>query len=164
MRRTFVEETKGELTEAEAIRRAQGGDAAAFEYLYSSRSRHVYNLCLRMVRNTNDAEDLNQQIFLQVFRKIATFRGDSSFSTWLHRSRGLLMVYNSFSSPVLDTAGLFRMCYFPDSTRGGCPHESSEVRNVRLKINGTQPTDPGTTEDLQGSGKSEELPLSFRRD
>ena len=85
MTRTFVEETKGELTEAEAIRRAQGGDAAAFEYLYSSHSRHAYNLCLRMVRNTHDAEDLTQQIFLQVFRKIATFRGDSSFSTWLHR-------------------------------------------------------------------------------
>jgi RNA polymerase sigma-70 factor (ECF subfamily) len=85
MTRTLVEETKGELTEAEAIRRAQGGDAAAFEYLYSSHSRHVYNLCLRMVRNTHDAEDLTQQIFLQVFRKIATFRGDSSFSTWLHR-------------------------------------------------------------------------------
>ena len=75
MRRTFVEETKGELTEAEAIRRAQGGDAAAFEYLYSSRSRHVYNLCLRMVRNTNDAEDLNQQIFLQVFRKMLPSTG-----------------------------------------------------------------------------------------
>ena len=85
MTRTLVEETKGELTEAEAIRRAQGGDAAAFEYLYSSHSRHAYNLCLRMVRNTHDAEDLTQQIFLQVFRKIATFRGDSSFSTWLHR-------------------------------------------------------------------------------
>ena len=107
MRRRFAEETKGELTEAEAIRRVQSGDAAAFEYLYTSHSRHVYNLCLRMVWNTDDAEDLTQQIFLQVFRKIATFRGDSSFSLQL------------FSSPVLDTVGLFRMCYFAIRQEGG---------------------------------------------
>ena len=77
---TFTEETQ-----PEAIRRAQEGDAAAFEYLYKSNSKRVYSLCLRMLRNTSDAEDLTQQIFLGVFRKIGTFRGDACFSTWLHR-------------------------------------------------------------------------------
>lgn len=72
-------------TEAEAIRRAQGGDAAAFEFLYQLHSRRVYALCLRMVGNPADAEDLMQEAFLQLFRKIATFRGESAFSTWLHR-------------------------------------------------------------------------------
>jgi len=48
-------------------------------------SRRVYSLCLRMVRNTAEAEDLTQEAFLQLFRKIQTFRGDSAFSTWLHR-------------------------------------------------------------------------------
>lgn len=72
-------------TEAEAIRRAQAGDAAAFEYLYRLHGRRVYALCLRMVGNPADAEDLMQEAFLQLFRKIATFRGESAFSTWLHR-------------------------------------------------------------------------------
>jgi RNA polymerase sigma-70 factor (ECF subfamily) len=75
----------GELTEAEAIRRAQQGDAAAFERIYRLHSRRVYALCLRMVGNTAEAEDLTQEAFLQLFRKIGTFRGESAFSTWLHR-------------------------------------------------------------------------------
>lgn len=75
----------GELTEAEAIRRAQQGDAGAFERIYRLHSRRVYALCLRMVGNTAEAEDLTQEAFLQLFRKIGTFRGESAFSTWLHR-------------------------------------------------------------------------------
>jgi RNA polymerase sigma factor (sigma-70 family) len=75
----------GEMAEPEAIRLAQQGDAAAFERLYQLHSRRVYSLCLRMVGNTAEAEDLTQEAFLQLFRKIATFRGESAFSTWLHR-------------------------------------------------------------------------------
>lgn len=72
-------------TETEAIRRAQAGDSTAFEFLYQLHSRRVYALCLRMVGNPADAEDLMQEAFLQLFRKIGTFRGESAFSTWLHR-------------------------------------------------------------------------------
>jgi RNA polymerase sigma-70 factor (ECF subfamily) len=78
-------ETPGELPESEAIRLAQAGNAAAFERLYRLHNRRVYSLCLRMVGNTAEAEDLTQEAFLQLFRKIATFRGESAFSTWLHR-------------------------------------------------------------------------------
>src|SRR5258706_15858571 len=74
-----------ERSEGEAIARARHGDAGAFEYLYKAHCRHVYSVCLRMIRNPAEAEDLTQQTFLQVFRKIGTFRGDSEFSTWLHR-------------------------------------------------------------------------------
>jgi RNA polymerase sigma-70 factor, ECF subfamily len=73
------------LTESEAIRLAQAGNAAAFEFLYQLHGRRVYALCLRMVGNPADAEDLMQEAFLQLFRKIGTFRGESAFSTWLHR-------------------------------------------------------------------------------
>jgi RNA polymerase sigma-70 factor (ECF subfamily) len=73
------------MTEAEAIRLAQQGDAGAFERIYRLHSRRVYALCLRMVGNTAEAEDLTQDAFLQLFRKIGTFRGESAFSTWLHR-------------------------------------------------------------------------------
>jgi RNA polymerase sigma-70 factor, ECF subfamily len=83
--RTRPNESAEKLTEAEAIRRAQLGDANAFERIYQLHSRRVYALCLRMVGNTAEAEDLAQEAFLQLFRKIATFRGESAFSTWLHR-------------------------------------------------------------------------------
>ena len=73
------------LPEAEAIERAKQGDAEAFQVLYDMHRRRVYSLCLRMTTNTAEAEDLTQEAFLQLFRKIATFRGESAFSTWLHR-------------------------------------------------------------------------------
>ena len=71
---------------AEAIRRAQEGDAEAFGRLYRLHSGRVYALCLRMMNgNAAEAEDLTQEAFLQLFRKISTFRAESAFSTWLHR-------------------------------------------------------------------------------
>jgi RNA polymerase sigma-70 factor, ECF subfamily len=73
------------LSEAAAIERAKQGDAEAFEALYNLHKRRVYSLCLRMTANTAAAEDLTQEAFLQLFRKIGTFRGESAFSTWLHR-------------------------------------------------------------------------------
>jgi len=73
------------LSEAEAIERAKQGDAEAFEVLYTLHKRRVYSLCLRMTANTAAAEDLTQEAFLQLYRKIGTFRGESAFSTWLHR-------------------------------------------------------------------------------
>lgn len=69
----------------EAIQLAQQGDAAAFEFIYRLHSRRVYALCLRMVKDPTEAEDLAQEAFMQVFRKIHTFRGESAFSSWLHR-------------------------------------------------------------------------------
>lgn len=73
------------MPEAEAIVRAQQGDGQCFESLYGLHKRRVYSLCLRMTGNTAEAEDLTQEAFLQLYRKIATFRGESAFSTWLHR-------------------------------------------------------------------------------
>lgn len=71
--------------DAEVLARAQAGDHHAFAQLYSLHKRRIYSLCLRMVNNVAEAEDLTQEAFLQLHRKIATFRGDSAFSTWLHR-------------------------------------------------------------------------------
>lgn len=85
MARPRRSEAAGELSEADAIRLAQKGDAVAFERIYRMHGRRVYALCLRMLGNTADAEDLTQEAFLQLFRKIATFRGESAFTTWLHR-------------------------------------------------------------------------------
>ncbi len=75
----------GGITEQEAIELAKQGDAESFEALYLLHKRRVYSLCLRMTGNTASAEDLTQEAFLQLYRKIGTFRGESAFSTWLHR-------------------------------------------------------------------------------
>jgi RNA polymerase sigma-70 factor, ECF subfamily len=74
-----------EFNEAQAIEKAKQGDAEAFQALYDRHRRRVYSLCLRMTANTAEAEDLTQEAFLQLYRKIGTFRGESAFSTWLHR-------------------------------------------------------------------------------
>ena len=74
-----------EMAESEMIHRAKRRDAAAFESLYKLHSRRIYALCLRMLGNISEAEDLTQEAFLQLFRKIHLFRGESAFSTWLYR-------------------------------------------------------------------------------
>jgi RNA polymerase sigma-70 factor, ECF subfamily len=66
-------------------RRVAAGDLEAFEELYQRHYRRVHNLCLRMTNNIAEAEDLTQEVFIHLYRKIGSFRGDSAFTTWLHR-------------------------------------------------------------------------------
>lgn len=73
------------LSDEDVVRLAQQGDAVAFEEIYRLHSRRVYALCLRMVEDSAQAEDLTQEVFMQLFRKIGTFRCESAFTTWLHR-------------------------------------------------------------------------------
>ena len=61
------------------------GELPTFEELFKLHHGKVYAVCLRMTGNTAEAEDLSQEVFVQVFRKLGTFRGESAFSTWLHR-------------------------------------------------------------------------------
>ncbi len=72
-------------SDAELVRRAQEGDSDAFASLFHTHKARIYSVCLRMTNNAAEAEDLTQDAFLQVFRKLATFRGDSALSTWLYR-------------------------------------------------------------------------------
>ncbi|MDT7542407.1 MAG: hypothetical protein QOE33_2311 [Acidobacteriota bacterium] len=65
--------------------RSSQGDVFAFEELYARHNRRVYSLCLRMTGNTSEAEDLAQEVFIQLYRKVGSFRGESAFTTWLHR-------------------------------------------------------------------------------
>jgi RNA polymerase sigma-70 factor (ECF subfamily) len=117
------------LTEAEAIHLAQAGNAAAFEFLYQLHRRRVYALCLRMVGSPSDAEDLMQEAFLQLFRKIGTFRGESAFSTWLHRMtvNVVLMRLRKKSLPVASLEELTE----PDEETGG-PRKDVGAPDLRL--------------------------------
>jgi RNA polymerase sigma-70 factor, ECF subfamily len=64
---------------------ASKGNMAAFEEIYQRHHRRVYSICLRMLQNAFEAEDLTQDVFIQLYRKVGSFRGDSAFTTWLHR-------------------------------------------------------------------------------
>jgi RNA polymerase sigma-70 factor (ECF subfamily) len=71
--------------ETELIARAKQGDVDAFCLLVSSHRRSLYSLALRLCGNHHDAEDLSQEVFLNAYRALDRFRGDSSFHTWLRR-------------------------------------------------------------------------------
>jgi len=109
--------SSNEFNEADAIERAKQGDAEAFQALYDRHKRRVYSLCLRMTANTAEAEDLAQEAFLQLYRKIGTFRGESAFSTWLHRLsvNVVLMHLRKKSLPVVS---------LEETTQGGGEEET----------------------------------------
>ena len=71
--------------DAELAARSARGDTEAFAEVYRRHGRRVYGLCLRMVRRHEEAEDLTHEVFLHLHRAIGSFRGESSFTTWLHR-------------------------------------------------------------------------------
>src|SRR6202011_3591106 len=72
-------------TDLELVKGAQEGDPEAFAALFHAQKARIYSICLRMTNNMAQAEDLTQDAFLQVFRKLSTFRGNSTLSTWLYR-------------------------------------------------------------------------------
>ena len=60
-------------------------DREVFHELYQKHHRRVYSTCLGMTQNVSEAEDLTQEVFIHLFRTIGSFRGESAFTTWLHR-------------------------------------------------------------------------------
>jgi len=82
---TVATKTADSFTDLELAAQLAAGDVAAFEQLYELHRRQVYSLCLRMLGNMTDAKDMTPEVFLQVFRKIGTFRGEAAFTTRLYR-------------------------------------------------------------------------------
>jgi RNA polymerase sigma-70 factor, ECF subfamily len=138
------------MTEADAIGLAQSGDASAFEHLYQLHSRRVYALCLRMVGNPADAEDLMQEAFLQLFRKIGTFRGESAFSTWLHRMT-VNVVLMRLRKKSLPAASLEETTE-PDEEAGG-PRKDIGAPDLRLS---------GAVDRVNLERSVEKLPPGYR--
>src|SRR2546423_5841566 len=84
----YLAEPVGDLTQCSdqiLTKRAAAGDMQAFEEVYQRYHRRVYSLCLRMTQNVAEAEDVTQEIFIHLMRKIGSFRGESAFTTWLFR-------------------------------------------------------------------------------
>lgn len=96
--------TKRDGTERTLVQRAQEGDEEAFAALFQSHKRRVFSVCLLMAKDVAEAEDITQEAFLQVFCKLRTFRGESAFSTWLHRvavNTALMKLRRRKSPPML---------------------------------------------------------------
>lgn len=72
------------MSDKNLVMKAKSGDVKAFEALYDKYNGKVYGLALRMTENPDDALDLAQEIFIRVYKSLAFFKGDSSFSTWLY--------------------------------------------------------------------------------
>ena len=140
---------RNKLSEQEAIERAKQGDAAAFELLYDLHKRRVYSLCLRMTGNTAAAEDLTQEAFLQLFRKIGTFRGESAFSTWLHRMavNVVLMQLRKKNLPVVPI----------DETT-----EGEEEGTIRKELGAADVRLAGSIDRLHLQRAVDELPPGYR--
>src|ERR1051325_9476558 len=77
--------TPGRASDFALAQRAARGDMQAFEELFRLHRRLVYGLCLRMTQDVAEAEDVAQEVFVLLFRKIGGFRGEANFTTWLHR-------------------------------------------------------------------------------
>jgi RNA polymerase sigma-70 factor (ECF subfamily) len=140
------------LNEAEAIQRAQAGDPAVFDHLYRLHNQRVYTLCLRMVRDTAEAEDLTQEAFLLLFRKIHTFRGESAFSTWLHRLAVnlVLMRLRKKRLPVVSIEAI------PDPEDGSAPPRTLELGASDLVLE-------GVIDRINLERCIQRLPAGFRR-
>ncbi len=128
MRNPRQKQAASQISEAEAIAGARHGNSTSFEVLYNLHKGRVYSLCLRMVKNVAVAEDLTQEAFLQVYRKIRKFRGESAFSTWLYR-----VTFNT----VLMHLRKKRPCELPlDGTAqpdaNATPHDKFPVEDVTL--------------------------------
>jgi RNA polymerase sigma-70 factor, ECF subfamily len=123
------------------VKRAQQGDSDAFASLFHAHKARIYSICLRMTNNTAEAEDLTQDAFMQVFRKLATFRGDSALSTWLYRIavNTVLMHFRkkalrqiSLDEPYNQDARLVRREYgTKDDRLSGCVDRIALTRAIR---------------------------------
>jgi RNA polymerase sigma-70 factor, ECF subfamily len=135
---------------SEAIQLAQQGDATAFEFIYKLHSRRVYALCLRMLHDPVEAEDLAQEAFIQLFRKIHTFRGESAFSTWLHRlTTNLVLMRLRRKKPVS-----ISLDEINGNEEGG--------RGPRLEIGGPDPSLSGLFDRVELQSAIEQLPDGYK--
>ena len=83
--RNIVENNSKVLNESALIEQLKQGDETAFKTIVETWQDMVYNTAIGIVQNTEDAEDITQEVFVQVYQSVSSFKGDSKFSTWLYR-------------------------------------------------------------------------------
>jgi RNA polymerase sigma-70 factor (ECF subfamily) len=136
--------------ERSLVQRAQSGDEQAFATLFQLHKKRVYSVCLQMTKDVADAEDLTQEAFLQVFRSVNSFRGDSAFSTWLYRvavNTVLMKLRRRKSPPVLSLD----------------EPVSAETPSLRRDVGKADPRLSGTVDRIALRRAMEELPEGCRQ-
>jgi RNA polymerase sigma-70 factor (ECF subfamily) len=139
-----------DTSEKETIRLAQEGNAAAFEQLYRRYSGRVYSLCLRILKNDSEAEDLTQEAFLLLFRKINTFRGEARFSTWLHRLTINLVLMG------------LRKKRYPEVSLDATLEPGDEDSKAPIELGGPDPRLSGVVDHMNLSRAIEQLPDGYK--
>jgi RNA polymerase sigma-70 factor (ECF subfamily) len=137
-------------SERSLIQRARRGEERAFATLFQLHKKRIYSVCLRMTRDVADAEDLTQEAFLQVFRNINSFRGDSAFSTWLHRIavNTVLMKLRRRTIPGLVSLD---------------EPVSAESPSLKRDVGKTDPSLSGAIDRIALRRAAQELPAGYRR-
>jgi len=138
-----------ETLASDLVKRAQQGDSDAFAALFHTHKARIYSVCLRMTNNAAEAEDLTQDAFLQVFRKIASFRGDSAFSTWLHRI-SVNTVLMHFRKKSLSQISLDQ------------PYASEDGSKVRREVGAKDADLAGCVDRIALARAIQELPPGYR--
>lgn len=137
-------------SESSLVQRAKQGDEQAFATLYELHKKRVYSVCLQMTKNIADAEDLTQEAFMQVFRSVNSFRGDSAFSTWLHRiavNTVLMKLRRRKSPPALSLD----------------EPVSADSPSLKLEVGKADPNLRGAIDRIALGRAAEELPAGCRR-
>jgi len=135
-------------SDLDLIKRAQQGDADAFASLFHTHKARVYSVCLRLTNNATEAEDLTQDAFVQVFRKLASFRGDSALSTWLYRI-AVNTVLMRFRKKTLRQVSLDEPCH-------------QDARSVRREYGGKDARLAGCVDRIALARAIGELPEGYR--
>ncbi len=135
-------------TDLDLVKRAQQGDTDAFASLFYAHKARIYSVCLRMTNNTAEAEDLMQDAFMQVFRKLDTFRGDSALSTWLYRI-AVNTVLMHFRKKALKQVSLDEPC-------------SQDAKLVRREYGGKDDRLSGSVDRIALTRAIKELPDGYR--
>jgi RNA polymerase sigma-70 factor (ECF subfamily) len=125
------DETNRPESERSLVQRAQSGDEQAFATLFQSHKKRVYSVCLLMTKDIAEAEDLTQEAFMQVFRTVGSFRGDSAFSTWLYRvavNTVLMKLRRRKTPPIVS---------LDEPVSAESPSLRRDVGQADLRLNGT---------------------------
>jgi RNA polymerase sigma-70 factor (ECF subfamily) len=140
--------TAGCDSDMQLVKQAQQGDSDAFASLFQRHKARIYSVCLRMTNNTAEAEDLTQDAFLQVFRKLSTFNGDSALSTWLYRI-AVNTVLMHFRKKTLRQISLDEPC-------------SDDAKTVRREYGSRDDRLAGSVDRITLARAITELPVGYR--
>ena len=133
------------LVDARLIERARAGDVDAFEHVYRKEVGRVYALCLRMTGEASRAREVTQSVFVRAWDRLASFRGDSQLSSWLHR----IAVNEVLVEARTDRRRRARVVLAEDYAPEDAPEKSGALADAPTSLGVAMPEDTETRIDLE---------------